>query len=138
MVLSTILSAILLIPSLISLPAYAEDTLSEATFNVRDILKLPGEGDQPTAYFDDNSKYSPIVKLIIRIINYATQIIGSIAIILFIVAGFTFMLSTGNQQTLDRAKDTALYAIIGLVVTFFSYVIAIFVQSVFLQTPPAT
>lgn len=145
-IINAILGAILLTLNLAVLPATyageAEDSLSEATFDVRDILKLPGE-DQPAAYFnnptDPNApKYSPIVKLIIRIIDFATQIIGSIAIILFIVSGFIYILSTGNQQTLDKAKDIALYAIIGLVVTFFSYVIAIFIQSIFLQTPPAT
>lgn len=140
-IINAILGIALLTLNLAILPAvHAEDSLSEATFDVRDILRLPPTGEteeQPGVYFED-TKYSPIVSFIIRIIDYATKIIGSIAIILFIIAGFTFMLSTGNQQTLDRAKDIALYAIIGLVVTFFSYVIAIFIQSVFLPTPPAT
>lgn len=123
-----------------SLSEATGDSLSEATFDIRTILKLPdsnGNSDQPQKYFTD-PKYSPLVALIIRIIDFATRIIGSIAIILFIVSGLMFMLSTGNQQRLDKAKEIVTYAIIGLIVTFFSYIIAIFVQSIFIpSTPPA-
>lgn len=119
-------------------PAFAEPDdvkdLAETTFNIREYLKLTEDPqDQPAAYYFD-PKYSPIVSFIIRIINFATRIIGSIAIVLFIVSGFLFMTATGNQQRVEKAKDIAVYAIIGLVVTFLAYVITIFVQSVFIPT----
>jgi len=121
-------------------PAYALDNneLSEATFPVQKILKLPGTGtavdtgaQQPTAYFNDEEN-APIVSFALTIMNYATAIMGSIAVILMIIAGFMMMFSQGNQQQLDQAKDIVKYAAIGLIVTFLSYVIVIFVQSVFI------
>lgn len=110
-------------------------SLKETTFNVLEFLKLK-DTDQKSAYFDPNGvngsykEYSPIVRLILMILDYATKIIGSIAIILLIVAGFMYMVSQGNQQSLEKARDMLKYTIIGLIVTFSSYIITLFVQSV--------
>lgn len=114
---------------LLSLPALAAESLTEATFNVQEVLTLD-DGKQNTAYFDH--KEGPIVGFILAVLNYATGIIGSIAIILLIVAGFRFMFAGGNQQKLDEAKEMVKYAVIGLVVTFAAYIIVIFVQSLFI------
>jgi hypothetical protein len=132
----TIIAGIILfsltLPLLIQ-PAYAltldNKELSEATFPVQEILKIQGTG-QETAYFEDEN--GPLVGFALTIMNYATAIIGSIAVILMIIAGFMMMFSQGNQQQLDQAKDIVKYAAIGLIVTFLSYVIVIFVQSVFI------
>lgn len=129
-----ILSLILSIGLGLSTAVYAaNEELTETTFSVKDILRLPGEGDQPTGYFNDEEN-SPIVSFILRVIEFATKIIGSIAIILFIIAGFMMMVAQGNQQKLDEAKDIFLYAAIGLIVAFLSYVIVIFIQSLFVTT----
>lgn len=114
---------------------FDEDDLSEATFDVRDILTLPGN-EQPAKYY--NKEEGPLVGFILEIMNFATAIIGSIALILFIVAGFTMMLSEGNQQRVDKAKDIFKYAIIGLVVAFLSYIIVLFMQSVFITKASQT
>lgn len=103
--------------------------LTYGTFNVNEVLTLDN-GEQPKKYFDDKQN-SPIVSFILDVINFAITIMGSIAIILFIIAGFMFMLGQGNQQKVDEAKDVIKYAAIGLVVALLSYIIAIFVQSIF-------
>lgn len=108
------------------------DDLSEAKFNVKEVLTLDKK-EQPKKYFDDE-KYSPIVSFILDIINFATTIMGSLAVILFIIAGFMFMLGQGNQQKIDEAKDVIKYAAIGLIVAFLSYIITIFVQSIFVAS----
>lgn len=135
-----ILAAIIINLGFAILPkVYASnEELTEATFSVSDILRLPGTGpaaDQPGAYYNDPN-YSPVVSFILRVINFAMKIIGSIAIILFIIAGFMMMFAGGNQQNLDKAKDIFKYALIGLIVAFLSYVIVIFVQSIFVTTTP--
>ena len=53
------------------------------------------------------------------------------AIILFIAAGFMMMVSKGNQQQIDSAKDMFKYAIVGLLVTFVSYLLITAIQSFF-------
>lgn len=108
-----------------------QNRLSEATFDVKN-LSL---GEDPKGNNGQNQKYlkkeNPIVAFILEVIVFATEIIGSIALILLIVAGIMFMASQGNQQTIDSAKDIVKYAVIGLIVTFLSYIITIFVQSLF-------
>lgn len=119
--------------SMLSAPAMAGE-LIDADFNVKDILKLPTEGAtdyQPTAYFDDEPN-SPIVSLILTILNYAIAIMGSIGVILLIVAGFQMMIAEGDQQKLDEAKETVKYVVIGLIAALLSYIIVIFVQSLFI------
>lgn len=111
----------------------APQTISNTDFNVKEYLNL-GDDKQQQAYFekgDPASPRSPIANLIVLTIEFATKVIGSIAMIILIVSGFVMMFSMGNQSRLDSAKEIFKYAIIGLVVTFASYTITIFVQSIF-------
>lgn len=111
-----------------------EDEISNAIFDVSKVLKLDGQ-DQPQAYFnakDEKYPYPPIISFILRLLDFATSIIGSIAIILLIVGGYRFMIANGNQQKIDEAKDMVKFTLMGLVFTFLSYVITIFLQSVFI------
>lgn len=119
---------LIVIPS----PAYAVDKqydLVEGTFPVRDVLKLDDE-KQPTAYFNDD-KQAPIESLIVTVINYALAVMGSIAVILVIIAGFMLMTAQGESTQIDKGKEIIKYAIIGLVAAFLSYIIVLFVQSLF-------
>ncbi len=108
--------------------------LKDAKFNVNKILTLDNETPD---YFEDANR-SPILSFIIRVINFFTRIIGSISIIIMIIGGFMFMFAQGNQQKVDEAKEIIKYAVIGLIVTFMSYIIVIFIQSLFItsELPP--
>lgn len=111
-----------------------QDEISNAIFDVSKVLKLDGQ-DQPQAYFNEKDKkypYPPVISFILRLLDFATSIIGSIAIILLIVGGYRFMIANGNQQKIDEAKDMVKFTLMGLVFTFLSYVITIFLQSVFI------
>lgn len=117
-------------------PATVKD-VSKMEFDVTKNLKLNGSG-QSASYFkgagQGGTQMSPIVSLILSIIEFATKIMGSIAVILYIVSGFMYMVSQGNQQDLDKAKNIFKYTTIGLVVAFSSYLITLFVQSIFYPT----
>jgi type IV secretory pathway VirB2 component (pilin) len=52
---------------------------------------------------------------------------GAIAVIVVIVAGIQYMLSQGEPQKTAKAKDTILYALIGLVICIFAFNIVGFV-----------
>jgi len=90
---------------------------------------------QKQSYFKSDN---PIVSFLLSIIQFATLIIGSLAIIILIIGGFMLVTSQGNQQQLDSGKKTIKYAIIGLVVTFLSYVIVTSVQSLFITEEIST
>ncbi|MBI4234844.1 hypothetical protein HY604_00935 [Candidatus Peregrinibacteria bacterium] len=104
------------------------DSLKNLKFDVGKTLSLDS-GDQEKSYFSSDNP--PIIELILAVIEFATKVIGSIAIIILIIGGFMFMFSQGNEQNLSNAKDVIKYAIIGLIVTFASYIAVLFVQSLF-------
>ncbi len=110
--------------------------LKDLQFDVSKNLKLKpdstGKEQQPQSYFKNN--YPPIIAFILTILDFATQIIGSLAVLIMIIGGFMFMTAQGDQTQIDKAKDVIKYAIIGLVVTFLSYIIVIFLQSLFITS----
>lgn len=67
--------------------------------------------------------------LLKRIINIISVIIGVIAVIMIIWGGFKYITSGGAQDKVKGAKDTLLYAIIGLIIVALAQVIVRFVLS---------
>ena len=57
--------------------------------------------------------------------------IGVISVIMIIVGGFRYALSAGDGKNTAAAKDTILYAVIGLVVALLAYAISNFVLGQF-------
>ncbi len=54
-------------------------------------------------------------------------IIGAIAVLIIILAGIYYITSTGDSARIKRAKDTMLYAVIGLALTILARAIVGFV-----------
>jgi hypothetical protein len=65
--------------------------------------------------------------LIRNIINAALGIVGSLALLMFIYGGFTWMLAAGNEQAVEKGKNILTWATIGLIVIFASYSLVNFV-----------
>ncbi len=65
-----------------------------------------------------------VIKNIIQVLLIAG---GVIAVIVIVVGGLRYMTSNGEQAQVKSAKDTILYAIIGLVVTMVAYAIVTWV-----------
>lgn len=63
------------------------------------------------------------------VINVLSLIVGVIAVIMIIIAGLRYITSGGDSNSTKGAKDTILYAIIGLVVVAMAQVIVRFVLS---------
>jgi len=68
-----------------------------------------------------------IPTLIGKIINAALGIVGSIALVMFIYGGFTWMTAAGNAEQVAKGKNIIVWAAIGLVVIFASYSLVNFV-----------
>ena len=65
--------------------------------------------------------------LIGKIIQAVLGIVGSLALIMFIYGGFTWMMASGNQQAVQKGKDILIWATVGLVVIFTAYALVRFV-----------
>jgi hypothetical protein len=68
-----------------------------------------------------------VPSLIGRVISGALGVVGSLALLMFIYGGFMWMLSGGNDKMITKGKDTLMWAALGLVIIFMSYVIIHFI-----------
>ncbi len=54
-------------------------------------------------------------------INFLIYIAGIISVIFVLVGAFMYVTSGGNPQNTKKAKDTILYALVGLVITIVAF-----------------
>ncbi len=60
-------------------------------------------------------------------INTVLIIIGAISVIMIIIGGLRYVLSGGDSAGIKGAKDTIIYALVGLVVSLLAYTIVSFI-----------
>ncbi len=65
------------------------------------------------------------------ITNTLILIIGAVSVLMIIIGGLRYVLSAGSPQATAGAKDTILYAVIGVVVAILSFAIVNFVITKF-------
>lgn len=66
-----------------------------------------------------------------KVTNVMLFVIGAISVIMIIIGGIRYVISGGKQDAVTGAKDTILYAIIGIVVALLAYAVVQFVLSSF-------
>lgn len=71
--------------------------------------------------------YSSINKIIGKVINSVMGIVGSLALLMFVYGGLTWMTSSGSQEKVKKGKDILIWSAIGLVVIFSAYGITSFI-----------
>jgi hypothetical protein len=64
-----------------------------------------------------------IATLFVNVIGVVVTLAGVALFIMFVVSGFSFLFSGGDQKKLEQAKGTLTNAIIGLVVIVAAYLI---------------
>ena len=65
-----------------------------------------------------------IIKTIVEVLLIA---VGAISIIMIVIGGIMFALSSGDAQKAAKARNTVLYAVVGLAVSLFASAIVNFV-----------
>jgi cytochrome bd-type quinol oxidase subunit 2 len=86
-------------------------------------LKVDSNGDCSTTS-DGTNKINTIVT---TIINIFSLIVGIVSVIMIILGGFRYITSGGDSSNVQSAKNTIIYAIIGLVVVALAQFIVQFV-----------
>ena len=74
------------------------------------------------------TKTNSFIQNIVRILLFA---IGTISVIMIIIGGIRYSTSNGDPGKITGAKNTILYAIVGLVVALMAYSIVYFVLGYF-------
>ena len=75
----------------------------------------------------DPSGTGSLQNLITKVINIFSIIVGVIAVIMIIVGGLKYITSGGDSSNVSGAKNTIIYAIIGLIVVALAQFIVRFV-----------
>jgi hypothetical protein len=73
-----------------------------------------------------------------NVINILSLVAGAAAVIMLIVGGFRYVTSAGNPESAKGAKNTILYAVIGLIIVGAAQIIVHFVLYNTTQTPSDT
>jgi hypothetical protein len=66
-------------------------------------------------------------RILKRVVNFLSALIGVVAVIMIIFGGFRYITSGGSDTSVTSAKNTILYAIIGLVIVALAQLIVRFI-----------
>jgi hypothetical protein len=117
----------LAIPVMAAVPAYAAVSQTDINnalkcgSNVDININAEQSCDSSTP---QGANFTEIVK---KIINILSVLVGAIAVIMIIFGGFRYVTSAGNDTNVSSAKNTILYAVIGLIIVALAQIIVHFV-----------
>lgn len=117
------LAGLLIAPMLalgISTVAPLSQNALAADLSIQDGANSAKSDDQSSDLFGDNGIFKTIT-------NAALFIIGAVSVLMLIYGGIRYTISAGDSAAVTAAKNTILYAIIGIVVALLAYAIVNFV-----------
>lgn len=127
----SVLVSMLLAPLAVAAPVYAHHCfghVGEGNVSVAECADAGACLDTmaPNCENPDNTekKLNDTIKLIV---NFLSFIVGVVAVIMIIIAGLKYITSGGDSNNVASAKNTILYAIVGLVIVALAQVIVRFV-----------
>ena len=117
------LASLFAMPVLVPATVAAEDTLSPK-INCGANLQINPDQDCPT---DEGGATDTVNRIVKLVINIFSLIVGVISVIMIIIGGLKYITSGGDSANVTGAKNTILYAVIGLVVVALAQIIVRFV-----------
>ena len=76
---------------------------------------------------------STVEEGITGVVNVLLFLLGAVAVIAIIIGGVLYAVSAGDSSKAKTAKDTILYAVIGLIVAILAYAIVNFIVTNFAE-----
>jgi hypothetical protein len=122
-----ILASMLIMPLMllgvvaVSAPAYA-DNCPGGNADVNNNPLKTG-----TACAKGSGQTDSITNVFKVVVNILLFIVGAVAVIMLVIGGLRYVTSNGDQNAVTGAKNTILYAIIGIVVAFLAFAAVTFV-----------
>ena len=92
---------------------------------------LPGQGEAGSIALDNPlGDIDSLPVLVGHLIRAVLGIVGSLALAVFIYGGFVWMTSAGNGNSVNKGKNTLVWAAIGLAVIFSAYALVRYIIEV--------
>ena len=71
----------------------------------------------------------PISVIILVMMRWLLYLVGFLAVIAFVISGILYLTSAGDDERIERAKTTMIYAIVGVIVALLGLIIINAVQT---------
>lgn len=122
-ILLTLVATLGLVVPMAAVASAADADITGALACGSDLNFEAGGGCDPDAG-DAGTKVDNIVK---NVINIISLVVGIAAVVMIIIGGLRYVTSNGDSGQVGNAKNTILYAVVGLVVVALAQVIVRFV-----------
>lgn len=111
-------SALMPIPALALQTGPAQECSNDLTLN--NGANCAASSSNATNLFNSGGVFQTVSNVLIFIV-------GAVAVIMLIIGGLRYVISQGDKGNVESAKNTILYAVIGIVVAVMAYAIVNFV-----------
>lgn len=110
-------------------PVLAPAMASAAVFTGSNTIACGANGDLGETSCDatDNTAVTKVQNLLTIGINIFSVVVGLVCVVMIIVGGLKYVTSQGDSGNVSGAKNTILYAIVGLVIVALAQLIVKFV-----------
>ena len=123
--LSVVFSGMLLAaPGVGAAPGDCESTEGGAGLSIQNGIDCGSSEDQQGSLFGSEGVFTTVT-------NVLLFLIGAISVIMLIFGGIKYTISNGDPGAVTKAKDTIMYAVIGIIVALLAYAIVNFVVGAF-------
>lgn len=131
--LAALLSVASLVAVPLAVPALASAQTTPSGANIQQCLgqgsnlDASGAGNECSGVSDTSGGTTGVNNIIKTVINIFSLVVGVVAVIMIIVGGFRYITAGGDSNNVSAAKNTIIYAIIGLVIVAIAQFIVQFV-----------
>jgi len=111
------------------MPAFLLATISPLTVKAADTTLLGGSGGSRGwgEGLGDAGKHSlptgSISAIVFNLAAWLLLLLGSIALIGFVISGILYLTAAGNEERMETAKKGMIYSVIGVIVGLLGYVV---------------
>ena len=113
---NTLLAGILMVPVLALGMSFAMPSQTAQGLTMKEGATSSKGNGQQEQLFGEGGMFTVII-------NAALYLIGAVSVLMLIYGGIRYTLSAGNATSVSDAKNTILYAIVGIVVALLAYAI---------------
>lgn len=104
------------------MPAYAQANIQSGLCTGANLQF----SENPTGSCSNTNATDQINNIVRTVINILSAVVGIVAVVMIIVGGLRYITSGGNDTSVTSAKNTILYAIIGLIIVALAQVLVRF------------
>jgi hypothetical protein len=124
---ATLAAALVLTAVPMAVPVIAGAAGADVTNNVKCGTTLQIQAGTANCDTTTSGSVTKVNSIITLIINIFSGIVGAISVVMIIWGGFKYITSGGESGKVTSAKNTIVYAVIGLVIVVFAQIFVQFV-----------